>query len=168
MKRDQQAQLISTWQALNQCYTIGYEKLEENNAAGIHRTLNGAIMLGRNLVSVSKAGSLAWDSGASATVLAIMTRLLELSDQTEGGMPSILSEVWSMIFLTTTEIKIFNSSLQFLANLSNQCSQNPNIITKIFDGLLTGTSPATLKYAYKVHCIFSYPNLTIKEITCES
>lgn len=149
MKRDQHAQLISTWYALNQCYTIGYENLTENNAVGIHRTLSGAIMLGRNLVSVSKAGSLAWDSGAPTTVLAIMTRILGNKDPTEAGG---FYEKYLKALLTLAEMKIVNTSLQFLANLSNQCSQNPLIITKLFGGLLTGT-PATLEYVCKAHPI---------------
>lgn len=34
--------------------------------------------------------------------------------------------------------------MQFLANLSNQASNTPAVITKIFDGVLTGTSAVTL------------------------
>lgn len=83
--REEQAQLISTWLALAECFTIGYEKLAEANAVGIHRTLNGAIMLGRNLVSVSKAGTYAWDSGAPARIIDIMKRILESHDRSPSG-----------------------------------------------------------------------------------
>lgn len=85
IRREQQAQLDTTWQILAQCYAIGYEKIGNNNAVGIHRTLNAAIMLGRNLVSVSSARNYAWDSGAPARILDIMTKILEFDTQTAGG-----------------------------------------------------------------------------------
>ncbi|CDO54388.1 conserved hypothetical protein [Geotrichum candidum] len=124
--REKYAQLEQTWSSLSDIYARGEAVLADPRAEGIHRTLNGAIMLGRNLVSVAKAGTLAWDSGASTQVISIIQTLLELKDQSPGAT------------------KIFNSSLQFLANMSNQSSNTPEVITKIFDGVLTGTPAATL------------------------
>lgn len=83
--REKYAQLEQTWSSLSDIYARGEAVLADPRAEGIHRTLNGAIMLGRNLVSVAKAGTLAWDSGASTQVISIIQTLLELKDQSPGG-----------------------------------------------------------------------------------
>ena len=83
--REKYAQLEQTWSSLSDIYARGEAVLVDPRAEGIHRTLNGAIMLGRNLVSVAKAGTLAWDSGASTQVISIIQTLLELKDQFPGG-----------------------------------------------------------------------------------
>ena len=106
--REKYAQLEQTWSSLSDIYARGEAVLADPRAEGTHRTLNGAIMLGRNLVSVAKAGTLAWDSGASTQVISIIQTLLELKDQSSGGECNFLFYLFISLFPTTFKQLITN------------------------------------------------------------
>ena len=67
-------------------------------------------MLGRNLVSLTKAESYAWSSGAPTEILAIISRILESDSQTPGGKLKWAFYIFSLLTLSRDQnIKHFSA-----------------------------------------------------------
>lgn len=120
------------WNDLSKCYEHGTKFLPKY--PNIVRTLNGLVLLGRNLVSVDSVGEMAWNSGVLKPILSLLNNIITAS-------PSASSKYQENEANSNYYSKLYASCLQFFANFSVQSCTNSKLSAKFFN-LLIDESPA--------------------------
>lgn len=126
--RSQVACVPEIWSALSASYRFGQSRLA--NYPNTIRIFNGLALLGRNLVSVDDAASVAWESGAVKSIFDLLCILiLDTKDDSDTSIRTVASrDSNNQAFYD----KFIVSCLQFFSNLAVQAGEDATLASNVF------------------------------------